>query len=79
MGIARQLPLVALVALVFLGARGRVRPLMPFVVICTYFMLVHMVLWSEMRYSEPLHPLLAIIVMAAGKEGFDRVLQKQPS
>ena len=34
-------------------------------------MLVHMRAQSEMRYSEPLHPWLAIILMAAGKEGCD--------
>ncbi len=79
MFMARQLPLIALVALVFLAVRGRVRPLLPFVVVCTYFMLVHMSTWSEMRYSEPLHPLLAIIVMAAGKEGCDWFARKQPS
>jgi hypothetical protein len=78
MFMARQLPLIALVALVFLAVRGRVRPLLPFVVVCTYFMLVHMNTWSEMRYSEPLHPLLAIILMAAGKEGYDWFARKQP-
>lgn len=71
MFVARQLPIVALVALGFLAVRRRIRPLIPFVVVCVYFMLVHMITWSEMRYSEPLHPLLAIILMAAGKEGFD--------
>jgi len=79
MFMTRQLPLVALVALVFLAVRGRVRPLLPFVVVCTYFMLVHMSTWSEMRYSEPLHPLLAIILVAAGQEGFDWVARKQQS
>ena len=79
MFLARQLPLVALAALVFLAARYRLRPWMPFVVVGTYFMLFHMITWSEMRYSEPLHPLLAIIVMAAGKEGFDCFARTQPS
>ena len=79
MFVARQLPIVALVALVFLAVRGRIRPLVPFVVVCAYFTLVHMITWSEMRYSEPLHPLLAIIVMVAGKEGFDCFAQRQPS
>lgn len=71
MFMARQLPLIALAALVFLAVRGRIRPLLPLVVVCTYFMLLHMVTWSEMRYSEPLHPLLAIIVMATSKEACD--------
>ena len=79
MFMARQLPLVALVALVFLAVRGQVWPLVPFVVVCTYFMLVHMLTWSEMRYSEPLHPLLALIVMAAGKEAFACVARRQLS
>ena len=64
MFMTRQLPLVALAALVFLVVQGRVRPLLPLVVVCMYFMLVHIITWSEMRYSEPLHPLLAIIVAA---------------
>jgi 4-amino-4-deoxy-L-arabinose transferase-like glycosyltransferase len=69
--VARQLPILALVALVFLAVRGRIRPLVPFIAVCAYFTLVHMITWAEMRYSEPLHPLLAIIVVTAGREGFD--------
>jgi 4-amino-4-deoxy-L-arabinose transferase-like glycosyltransferase len=65
----RQLPLVALVALVFLAVRGRLRPLVPFLLIFAYFLLMHMITWSELRYSQPLHPLLAIIVVMAGMEG----------
>jgi 4-amino-4-deoxy-L-arabinose transferase-like glycosyltransferase len=71
MFMARQVPLVALAALVFLALRGRGRPLVPLVVVCMYFMLIHMSTWAEMRYSEPLHPLLMTIVVAAGKEAFD--------
>jgi 4-amino-4-deoxy-L-arabinose transferase-like glycosyltransferase len=69
--VARQLPIVALAALVFLAVRGRRRPLVPFVAVCAYFTIVHMITWAEMRYSEPLHPLLAIILVTAGREGFD--------
>jgi Dolichyl-phosphate-mannose-protein mannosyltransferase len=69
--VARQLPIVALAALVFLAVRGRIRPLVPFVAVCAYFTLVHMITWAEMRYSEPLHPLLAIIVVTAASEGSD--------
>jgi len=78
MFLTRQLPLVALAALMFLTAIGRVRPLMPLVVVCAYFMLVHMILWAEMRFSEPLHPLLATIVMAAGQEGCAWFVRKRP-
>ena len=33
--------------------------------------LVHMLLWAEIWYSDPLHPLLATIVMVASQEGYD--------
>jgi hypothetical protein len=69
--VARQLPIIALAALVFLAARHRIRPLVPLVVVCAYFTLVYMLTWAEMRYSEPLHPLLAVILVTAGREGFD--------
>jgi hypothetical protein len=68
--VARQLPLAALAALGFLAVRGRIRPLVPFIAVCTYFTLVHMLTWAEMRYSGPLRPLLAIILVMAGREGF---------
>jgi 4-amino-4-deoxy-L-arabinose transferase-like glycosyltransferase len=78
MFLTRQLPLVALVALVWLTIRGRVRPLKPLVVVCAYFTLVHMLLWAEIRYSDPLHPLLATMVMVASQEGYDWFARKRP-
>jgi predicted membrane-bound mannosyltransferase len=69
--VARQLPMVALAALVFLAVRGRIRPLLPFIAIGAYFTLVHSITWAEMRYSEPLHPVLAIIVVMAASAGSD--------
>jgi predicted membrane-bound mannosyltransferase len=69
--VARQLPVVALAALGFLAIRGRIRPLVPFIAIGAYFTLVHSITWAEMRYSEPLHSVLAIIVVTAASEGFD--------
>jgi 4-amino-4-deoxy-L-arabinose transferase-like glycosyltransferase len=69
--VARQLPIVALAALVFLAVRRRIQPLVPLVAVCAYFTLAYMVAWAEMRYSEPLHPLLAIILVTAGREGCD--------
>jgi 4-amino-4-deoxy-L-arabinose transferase-like glycosyltransferase len=71
MFVARQLPIITLLALVFLTVRGRIRPLVPLVWVCAYFTLVYMLTWAELRYSEPLHPLLAIIVVMASKEAFD--------
>jgi 4-amino-4-deoxy-L-arabinose transferase-like glycosyltransferase len=66
MFVARQLPIVALGALGFLAFCRQLRPLVPLIAVCAYFTLVHMITWSEMRYSEPLHPLLAIFLVTAG-------------
>jgi hypothetical protein len=35
------------------------------------FVLRELLTWSEMRYSEPLHPLLAVILAMTGREGYD--------
>jgi hypothetical protein len=70
MFVARQLPMVALGAVVFLAIRPRLQPLLPIVTLCMYYTLIHMITWTEMRYSEPLHPLLAIILVIAAREGF---------
>jgi 4-amino-4-deoxy-L-arabinose transferase-like glycosyltransferase len=78
MFLTRQLPLVALAALVCLAIRGRVRPLRPLVMVCAYFTLLHMLLWAEIRYSDPLHPLLATMVMVASQEGYDWFARKRP-
>jgi 4-amino-4-deoxy-L-arabinose transferase-like glycosyltransferase len=71
MFVARQLPIVALAALGFLAVRRRIRPLAPLVAVCAYFTLAYMITWAEMRYGEPLHPLLAIFLVTAGQEGLD--------
>jgi hypothetical protein len=52
----------------FLAIRKQARPLLPFIVVGAYFTLIHMITWSELRYSDPLHPLLAIILVLAGQE-----------
>jgi ABC-type nitrate/sulfonate/bicarbonate transport system permease component len=41
MFVARQLPIIALAALVFLAASRRIRPLVPLVAMCAYFTLVY--------------------------------------
>jgi predicted membrane-bound mannosyltransferase len=75
--LARQLPRAALAALVFLAVRGRIRPLVPFVAVCAYFTLVYMLTWAEMRYSGPLRPLLAIILVTAGRVCYESL--KRPT
>jgi hypothetical protein len=71
MFVTGQMPIVALAALLFLGVRKRLRPVVPFILVCGYFTLMHMITWSESRYSGPLHPLLAIIIVVAVKEALD--------
>jgi 4-amino-4-deoxy-L-arabinose transferase-like glycosyltransferase len=68
--VAQQLPVIALAASVLLVVRRRIRPLLPFLVLSAYFTFIHMISWAEMRYTEPLHPLLAIIVVMASSEVF---------
>src|SRR5215471_3469707 len=70
--LARELPVIALAALILLIARRRVQPLLPLLVVGAYVMIVHTLTWSEIRYSAPLHPFLAIVVTAAGWEAISR-------
>jgi 4-amino-4-deoxy-L-arabinose transferase-like glycosyltransferase len=59
----RLLPLVALVSLALL--RHELRPFFPLLTICIYFMMIHALTYPEIRYSEPLHPVLATIIAGA--------------
>jgi hypothetical protein len=43
MFVARQLPMVALGAVVFLAIRPRLLPLLPIVTLCMYYTLIHMI------------------------------------
>jgi hypothetical protein len=42
----------------WLFLHGGLWPLVPFIVLGAYFMLICMITWSEARYRQPLHPLL---------------------
>ncbi len=64
--ITRLLPLAALLSLFAL--RHRLRDFALLFAICGYLLFVHMVAYPEMRYSEPLHPLLCIMITAAVSE-----------
>lgn len=60
---ARLVPIAALVALVIL--RRRLRLWVPLLALCAYFTLAHAITYAEVRYSEPLHPILAVFIAAA--------------
>jgi len=77
MWMARQRPLISLVALVYLAVRRRRRPLVLLVAVGAYFTLVHMISWAEMRYSEPLRPLLAIMLVIVGRDVYDRLKRRR--
>jgi 4-amino-4-deoxy-L-arabinose transferase-like glycosyltransferase len=68
--ISRMLPLLALVAILALW-RERKR-LLPFYAILLYCTLLHAATHAEVRLSEPLHPLLLILVSGAAVTYWNR-------
>lgn len=52
--------------------RRRLRVFTPLLLICGYLMLVYALLLPVARYSEPLYPILAVIIAAAVSELIDR-------
>ena len=63
---SRLFPFLAIVGLIIL--HKRLCSFKPLLVVCGYFMLVHTITYPEVRYSEPLYPILAVIVAAATEE-----------
>ncbi len=61
--LTRLLPVVALVSLIVL--RRRLRDFTLLLAVCGYFMFLHALTIPVVRYSEPLHPLLCIMIAAA--------------
>ena len=60
---SRLLPLVALAALII--ERRRLRRLWPLVAVLAYFTVVHALTWAELRLSDPMVPLLAVVIGVA--------------
>jgi 4-amino-4-deoxy-L-arabinose transferase-like glycosyltransferase len=63
---ARLLPLVALVALIIL--RRDFLKFIPLLAFCAYFMVIHAITYSEVRYSEPLYPIIVTLIATAAGE-----------
>jgi 4-amino-4-deoxy-L-arabinose transferase-like glycosyltransferase len=62
----RVVPIVALAALIFLIARRRRnQDLLVIYVVLAAFTLLHAALWAELRLSEPLVPLLGLLISVA--------------
>ncbi|MCY7383440.1 MAG: glycosyltransferase family 39 protein [Microcoleus sp. CAN_BIN18] len=63
---SRILPVFAALGMIVL--RHRWREFLPLLLVCGYFTLIHALTYAEVRYSEPLHPILAIVIAAAAGE-----------
>jgi len=63
---ARLLPVAAFAGLIVL--RRRWRDFLPLLAVCGYFTALHALTYSEVRYSEPLYPIVAIIIAIAAGE-----------
>ena len=63
---ARLLPIAALAGLIIL--RRRWRDFLPLLAVCGYFTAIHALTYAEVRYSEPLYPIVATIIATAAGE-----------
>jgi len=59
----RILPIIAALSMIVL--RHRWREFLPLLAVCGYFTAIHALTYAEARYSEPLHPILAIVIATA--------------
>jgi hypothetical protein len=48
--------------------RHRWREFLPLLLVCAYFTLIHSLTFTEVRHSEPLHPILAVVIATAAGE-----------
>lgn len=63
---SRILPVFAVLGMIVL--RHRWREFLPLLAVCGYFTLIHALTFAEVRHSEPLHPILAVIIATAAGE-----------
>jgi 4-amino-4-deoxy-L-arabinose transferase-like glycosyltransferase len=63
---SRNLPVFAALGMIVL--RHRWREFLPLLAVCGYFTLIHALTFTEVRHSEPLHPILAIVIATAAGE-----------
>jgi len=72
---ARFLPIVALIALLFLRSEGS--KILPLLVMMGYFTLLHAMTHAEARLSEPLQPMLLILIGGAFMTGIDKARERR--
>ena len=63
---SRILPVFAALGMIVL--RHPWPEFLPLLVVCSYFTLIHALPYAEVRYSEPLHPILAVVIATAAGE-----------
>ncbi|MEG4999377.1 hypothetical protein [Microcoleus sp. B4-D4] len=63
---SRNLPVFAILGMIVL--RHRWREFLPILAVCGYFTLIHALTFAEVRHSEPLHPILAVVIATAAGE-----------
>jgi len=71
------LALAAVASLVLL--RHRLREFAPLLAVCGYFMLLHTVTVPFARYSEPLYPILAVLIASAAGQVLAKLSAEKPS
>ncbi|MEG3968160.1 glycosyltransferase family 39 protein [Microcoleus sp. T2B6] len=62
----RNLPVFAALGMIVL--RHRWREFLPLLLVCAYFTVIHALTYAEVRYSQPLHPILAVVIATAAGE-----------
>jgi len=64
---SRILPVLAALGMIVL--RHRWREFLPLLLlVCGYFTLIHALTYAKVRYSEPLHPIWAVVIATAAGE-----------
>jgi 4-amino-4-deoxy-L-arabinose transferase-like glycosyltransferase len=63
---SRNLPVFAALGMIVL--RPRWREFLPLLLVCAYFTVIHALTYAEVRYSQPLHPILAVVIATAAGE-----------
>lgn len=62
----RIFPVIAALGMIVL--RHRWREFLPLLAVCAYFTVIHALTFTEVRHSEPLHPILAVVIATAAGE-----------
>ncbi len=63
---SRILPVLAALGMIVLSHPWR--EFLPLLLVCGYFILIHSLTYAEVRYSEPLHPIWAVVIATAAGE-----------